>query len=59
MSQILINQYLNDLERYKKFSGSMSEGVISEAFKDLLKAWARSSNLHFICLLYTSPSPRD
>jgi len=48
MSQILINQYLNDLERYKKFSGSTTEGVISEAFKDLLKAWARSANLHFI-----------
>ncbi|WP_426231945.1 type ISP restriction/modification enzyme [Pararhizobium sp. DWP3-4] len=48
MSQILINAYLNDLERYKKFSGSATEGIISEAFKDLLKAWARSSNLHFI-----------
>ncbi len=48
MSQILINAYLNDLERYKKFSGSATEGIISEAFKDLLKAWARASNLHFI-----------
>lgn len=48
MSQILINAYLNDLERYKKFSGSETEGIISEAFKDLLKAWARSANLHFI-----------
>ncbi|CAN7572157.1 type ISP restriction/modification enzyme [Pararhizobium sp. LjRoot238] len=48
MSQILINQYLNDLERYKKFSGSETEGIISEAFKDLLKAWARAANLHFI-----------
>lgn len=48
MSQILINQYLNDLERYKKFSGSETEGIISEAFKDLLKAWARATNLHFI-----------
>jgi predicted helicase len=48
MSQHLVNQYFNDLDRYKKISGSLTEGVISEAFKDLLKAWARQSNLHFI-----------
>jgi hypothetical protein len=29
-------------------SGSLNEGVISEAFKDLLKGWARQNNLHFI-----------
>jgi predicted helicase len=48
MSQQLINQYLNDLDRYKKISGSLTEGVISEAFKDLLKAWARQANLTFV-----------
>ncbi len=48
MSQLLINQYLNDLDRYKKISGSITEGVISEAFKDLLKHWSRQSNLTFI-----------
>ena len=48
MSQHLVNAYLNDLDRYKKISGSLTEGVISEAFKDLLKAWSRQSNLHFI-----------
>ena len=48
MSQHLVNQYLNDLDRYKKISGSLSEGVISEAFKGLLKAWSRQSNLTFI-----------
>ena len=48
MSLQLVNQYLNDLDRYKKISGSLTEGVISEAFKDLLKAWSRQSNLHFI-----------
>ncbi|EJN00600.1 type ISP restriction/modification enzyme [Phyllobacterium sp. YR531] len=48
MSQILINQYLNDLDRYKKISGSLTEGIISEAFKDLLKDWSRQANLHFI-----------
>jgi predicted helicase len=48
MSQMLIQTYLNDLDRYRKFSGSLTEGVISEAFKDLLKNWARQANLHFI-----------
>ncbi len=48
MSLHLVNQYLNDLDRYKKIGGTETEGVISEAFKDLLKAWARQANLHFI-----------
>jgi hypothetical protein len=48
MSQQLVNNYLNDLDRYKKISGSLTEGVISEAFKDLLKHWSRSANLTFI-----------
>ena len=48
MSQLLIQQYLNEIDRLRKFSGSITEGVISEAFKDLLKAWARQNNLHFI-----------
>ena len=38
MSQLLIHQYLNDLETLKRISGSLTEGVVSEAFKDLLKA---------------------
>ncbi|MBZ9954719.1 hypothetical protein [Mesorhizobium sp. BR1-1-15] len=48
MSQLLIQQYLNEIDRLRKFSGSITEGVISEAFKDLLKAWSRQNNLHFI-----------
>lgn len=48
MSQILIQAYLNDLDRAKKFSGSVTESVISEAFKDLLKIWAKQNNLHFL-----------
>lgn len=48
MSQLLISQYLNELDRYKKISGSNTEGVISEAFKDMLKAWSRQNNLTFI-----------
>ena len=38
MSQILINAYLSELDRIKRISGSLSEQVIREAFKDLLKA---------------------
>mmetsp|Transcript_542 Transcript_542/g.1541 ORF Transcript_542/g.1541 Transcript_542/m.1541 type:complete len:856 (-) Transcript_542:5-2572(-) len=48
MSQRLINSYLADLDRIRKVSGSLAEGVISEAFKDLLKSWAKSDNLIFI-----------
>ena len=48
MSQLLINKYLNELDRYKKISGSNTEGIISEAFKDLLKDWSRQNNLTFI-----------
>src|ERR1700677_1043949 len=48
MSQILIQGYFNEISRLKKFSGTETEGVISEAFKDLLKAWARRDNLIFI-----------
>ncbi len=47
MSQQLINQYLNEIDRLRKFSGSLTEGVISEAFKDLLKTWARQLNWQF------------
>lgn len=47
MSQLLIQQYLNELDRLRKFTGSVTEGVISEAFKDLLKAWSRQLNWQF------------
>ncbi len=47
MSQQLINQYLNEIDRLRKFSGSVTEGVTSEAFKDLLKTWARQLNWQF------------
>ncbi len=45
MSQLLIQQYLNQLERLKKVSGTTRESVVREAFKDLLKGWARSHDL--------------
>jgi hypothetical protein len=37
MSQILINDYLKQLDLLKKTSGSNRETIVREAFKDLLK----------------------
>ncbi len=48
MSQILINAYLSELDRIRRISGSLSEQVIREAFKDLLKAWSRQKGLVFL-----------
>ncbi len=48
MSQHLIQQYLNQLKDLRKVSGSNRESVVREAFKDLLKGWARSLDLVFI-----------
>ncbi|POR46965.1 type ISP restriction/modification enzyme [Bosea psychrotolerans] len=56
MSQILIQAYLNDLDRVRKFSGSVTENNIREAFKDLLKAWSKQNHLHFVAeLAFESP----
>jgi hypothetical protein len=48
MSQILIQQYLNHLADLRKVSGTHRESVVREAFKDLLKGWARSHDLVFV-----------
>lgn len=48
MSQLLINEYLNELATLKRVSGVVRESVVREAFKDLLKKWGRSQNLVFI-----------
>ena len=48
MSQVLIQQYLNQLRDLRKVSGTHRESVVREAFKDLLKGWARSHDLIFI-----------
>ena len=37
MSQVLINQYLAELDRLKMVGGTHRETVVREAFKDLLK----------------------
>jgi len=39
MSQVLIQQYLNQLQDLRKVSGTHREMVVREAFKDLLKGW--------------------
>lgn len=48
MSQVLIQQYLNQLQDLRKVSGTGRESVVREAFKDLLKGWARSQDLIFV-----------
>ncbi len=47
MSRILINRYLSELDRTRKFSGSLNEEVICEAFKRLLDDMARDRSLGF------------
>ncbi|MEY9250383.1 putative helicase [Bradyrhizobium ottawaense] len=48
MSQHLIQKYLNDLSDLRRVSGSTREGVVSEAFKDLLKGFGKSHDLIFL-----------
>ena len=48
MSQILINDYLKQLDIIKKVSGSQRETIVREAFKDLLKAWGKQHGLIFL-----------
>jgi predicted helicase len=48
MSLHLIQHYLNNLSDLRKASGSNREGIVSEAFKDLLKGYAKSRDLIFI-----------
>ncbi|MEQ1556123.1 MAG: DNA methyltransferase, partial [Gallionella sp.] len=48
MSQLLINDYLKQLDLIKKISGSRRETIVREAFKDLLKAWGKQQALVFI-----------
>ncbi len=48
MSQLLINDYLKQLDIIKKASGSARETIVREAFKDLLKAWGKQQGLVFL-----------
>ena len=44
----MINEYRADLDRLRSVSGSRRESVLREAFKDLLKRWGKSQDLHFV-----------
>ena len=48
MSQILVNEYLKQLDIIRKVSGSARETIVREAFKDLLKSWGKQQELIFI-----------
>ncbi|MFY9824467.1 MAG: type ISP restriction/modification enzyme [Thermoanaerobaculia bacterium] len=48
MSQLLIQQYLNQLHDLRKVGGTHRESVVREAFKDLLKSWGREHDLTFV-----------
>lgn len=48
MSQLLINDYLKQLDVIKRASGSSRETIVREAFKDLLKAWGKQQDLIFL-----------
>jgi len=45
LSQLLIQSYLNQLADLRKVSGTQRESVVRDAFKDMLKGWARSHDL--------------
>jgi hypothetical protein len=48
LSQLLIQQYLNELQTLRRVSGTSRESVVREAFKSLLKDWGKSCDLIFI-----------
>ena len=50
MSQLLIQSYLNQLADLRKVSGTQRESVVRDAFKDMLKGWARSHDLVFFVI---------
>lgn len=48
MASQLLNDYFREIDTLRRLSGSAREKVVREAFKDLLKRWARSASLDFI-----------
>jgi hypothetical protein len=53
MSQLLINDYLKQLDLIKKTSGSSRETTVRAAFKDLLKAGVGNSTAWCFCRIST------
>ncbi len=58
MSEIAINEYLRELEKLKRLSGTKNEGSISVAFHKLLSTYAKSKDLELIAQL-TFKNPKD
>ena len=58
MSRLLIQNYLAELSRLRQVGGTHRESVVREAFKDLLKGWARSHDLIFVAE-YEIESPAE
>jgi hypothetical protein len=48
MDRLLINDYLAEIDRLRATSGSVTEGIISEALKGLLKEWPKRQRLVFL-----------
>ncbi|WOI53034.1 N-6 DNA methylase [Parvularcula sp. LCG005] len=48
MSVQKVQKFLNELDRLKKVSGSLNEQTIRPAFRDLLRDWCRSADLHLL-----------
>lgn len=59
MSQVLINQYLAQLDVLRKVGGTHRESVVREAFKDLLKGWGKQHDLVFIPEYKLESATRD
>lgn len=48
MSQLLVQNYLNEIDRLRKFSGVVNEQVIRPAFRRLLDQWSTAHKLVFL-----------
>jgi hypothetical protein len=48
LSDVLIQDYLNNLQDLRRVSGTSREMVVREAFKDLLKGCGRARGLVFV-----------
>ena len=48
MSSALVIQFLGELDRIKKMSGSLNEQTIRPAFRSMLRSWAISEELFLL-----------
>ncbi|MDM8539987.1 N-6 DNA methylase [Desulfococcaceae bacterium HSG9] len=45
MSKLIINQYYNEIDRYKRYGGTGNESSVRRAFANLLETYCRTKNL--------------